>query len=457
MRPRTLRARVIVAVALSIIVAIGVLGSAVEVLVGRHLRHSLDTTLRNRAAAVEQLAVSAPALLTAPGALDSPLGGRDLSVEVVDRQGRIVGRSLALGGRVLPETRIVRRAISSGVPGFENTTLGTDEVRLFAAPLPDVAGRAAGGAVIVVTTTDELEDTVAELRDVILLAAVSAAGLAALGAAFLLRRALRPLSRLSAAAAEIERTGDAGRRLPAPETDDEVSRLAETLNAMLGSLSRAQERERRFVADASHELRTPLTALRGNVGYLARFGASPGDEVVTDLEGDAARLAELIDSLLTLSREDAAGIPEETVLLDELAREARGDDDAVFVDAPERVAVRGDRDALARALSNLLENARRYGPPGGAITIRAAQENGTARLSVSDAGPGLSEEESQHAFERFWRGDHGKPGSGLGLAIVRATAERHGGSVAVEGARFTISLPALMQLSDSRATRVEVS
>src|SRR2546429_3857140 len=109
MRLRTLRARVVVAVALSIVLAITVLGAAVEVLVGRHLHRSLDLTLRNRAADVARLAVSAPTLLTAPGALDSPLGGRDLSVEVLDRQGRVVGGSLG-GGRRGPPGRPVREA-----------------------------------------------------------------------------------------------------------------------------------------------------------------------------------------------------------------------------------------------------------------------------------------------------------------------------------------------------------
>ena len=452
MRLRTLRARVVVAVALSIVLAITVLGAAVEVLVGRHLHRSLDLTLRNRAADVARLAVSAPTLLTAPGALDSPLDGRDLSVEVLDRQGRIVGRSLALGGRVLPGSRLVQRAIQQGVGGYTNATLGSDAIRLYVAPLADIGGRSAGGAVIVSSSTNELDETMARLRDVLLLSALSAAGLAALAAAVLLRRALRPLGLLSTAAAEIERTADAGRRLPAPETQDEIGRLAETLNGMLGSLERAQERERRFVADASHELRTPLTALRGNIGYLARFGASPGDDVVIDLEDDTARLARLIDSLLVLSREDSAGVPQEIVRLDELAHEAGRADAAIEVRAPVPVPARGDRDALARALGNLIDNARRHGPMGGLITITAGSDDGSARLTVADEGRGLSAEDSLHAFERFWRGDHRQPGSGLGLAIVRATADRHGGSVSVDGSRFTISLPALTQLSESSGT-----
>ena len=278
---------------------------------------------------------------------------------------------------------------------------------------------------------------------------LAAALLGAIAVALLMRRALRPLGRLADAAADVERTGDPRRRLPEPEAVDEVGRLAATLNAMLASLERAREGERRFLADASHELRTPLTALRGNVAYLARHGATP--ELVADLEHDAERLARLADDLLVLSREESAEPPDEEVRLDELASEA----DGVEVDAPEAVAVRGDRAALERALQNLVQNAERHGPPGGRITVTVAQADGLARLTVSDEGKGLQPFEAERAFRRFWRGAHGTPGSGLGLAIVRAIAERHGGRAYVEGARFTIELPALRDLSESPGTTGE--
>ena len=137
-----------------------------------------------------------------------------------------------------------------------------------------------------------------------LLSSLVAALLAAALATVLARRALRPLRRLSTGAREIERTGDASRRLPDPHMRDEVGTLAETLNAMLASLERARAAEQRFVGDASHELRTPLTALRGNLAYATRHGADP--EVLADIEADAARLGVLLDDLLALAREDAA-------------------------------------------------------------------------------------------------------------------------------------------------------
>jgi signal transduction histidine kinase len=120
--------------------------------------------------------------------------------------------------------------------------------------------------------------------------------------------------------------------------------------------------------------------------------------------------------------------------------------------AAEEVSVRGDRLALERALTNLVENARRYGPADGRISIEVRAVDGRAMLSVSDEGPGLQPYQAARAFERFWRGRSDGEGSGLGLAIVRATAERRGGRAYAEGARFTIELPALSKVSESAAT-----
>lgn len=447
--PRSLGVRSIVAGSVAVLLALVVVGVAVDVLVGRHLHRSLDRSLRERAVEVAQLSASAPSLLTSPGSLDAPLGGQQLSVEVVDRRGRIIARSLALGGRVLPVQTTLRKVIARGRGSYANAELGSDDLRLYLAPLAETGGPAAGGAVAVAASTHDLSSTLASVHLFVLIAALAAAGLAAGALTALTRRALSPLARLARAAAEIERTGDPSRRLPEPVSDDEVGRLAQTLNAMLAGLERAREAERRFLADASHELRTPLTALLGNVSYLARHGAST--QLVADLEADARRLATLADDLLTLSREEARESAHDVVRLDEIARDA-GESEGVEVIAPEPVRVRGDRAALERALANLIENARRYGPPGGRITLEAVQAEERATLSVSDQGRGLQPYEAERAFERFWRGRSDMSGSGLGLAIVKAIAERHGGRVYVDGARFTIELPALRDLSESSAT-----
>ncbi len=450
MSPRSLSVRSILAASLAILLALAVVGIGVDLLVGRDLHRTLDRTLRQRAVEVAQLSASAPALLTTPGSLDSPLGGAQLTVEVVDRRGRIVARSLALGGRVLPVTSAVRGVVATGRGRYLDADLGGDHVRVYVAPLADVGGPAGGGAVAIAASTHDLGATLASLHLFVVVSALVAAGVAALALALLMRRALLPLGRLARAAVEIERTGDPRRRLPEPATDDEIGRLARTLNGMLAGLERARETERRFLADASHELRTPLTALRGNVAYLARHGATP--ELIADLSEDANRLATLADDLLVLSREEAAELPVERVRLDELARTAAAADSSVDVIAPVPVTVLGDRAALERALANLVENGHRHGPAEGRITVEVAGNDGTATLSVSDEGKGLQPYEAARAFERFWRGRHGTPGSGLGLAIVRATAERHGGRTYAKGSCFTIELPALRDLSESPAT-----
>ena len=424
-------------------IAVVVLGSVVDVVVARHLHSSLDHTLRSRAVAVAQLSASAPALLTTPGALDSPVGATQAMVEVVDRHGRIVARSLSLGGRVLPSS-LARETIAGESGSYRTIRFDDEELRVYAAPLADVSGPAAGGAALVAASTSDISDTLAALHLATVLAALAAAAIGAFVVALLMRGALGPLARLARAAGEIERTGDSKRRLPDPHRADEVGALASTLNAMLASLDRSRESERRFLADASHELRTPLTALRGNVAHLARYGSTP--ELVSDLEADAERLARLADDLLTLSREEADASPGEDVRLDELARVVAAPDVDISA-AP--VLVRGDRAALERALANLVENARRYGPAGGRIAVTVAEHDGRALLSVEDEGEGVSAVDGERAFERFWRARPDGAGSGLGLSIVRATAERHGGSATVEGSRFTIELPAVRKASET--------
>ena len=427
----SLRVRSALAAALATLIAVAALGLAIDVLVARHLHQSQDSTLHARAVEVAQLAASAPALLATPGSLDSPVGAEQAFVEVVDRRSRIVARSLSLRGRVLP-TSLAADAISRGTGGYRTMEIADDTLRIYTAPLANVGGPAAGGAVIVGASRADVDQTIAYVRALTVLSALGAAIVGGVALVLLIRGALRPLVRLARAAEEIERTGDPSRRLPEPQRADEVGALATTLNRMLGSLERARDAERRFLADASHELRTPLTALRGNVAHLARHGATP--ELVADLGADAERLARLADDLLALSREEAAGPPADPVRLDELARRFEAPDVDLLL---EPATVLGDQHALERAVANLVENARRHGPGGRvAITVSAG-----GRLSVEDEGAGP--ESPEQAFERFWRGSADGAGSGLGLAIVRATAERHGGRATVEGSRFTIELPAV--------------
>jgi two-component system, OmpR family, sensor kinase len=429
----------------SILAAVALFGLITVLLVGHQLRSSLDRALRQRAQEVAQLAVSAPAVLTAPGALENPASGREIAVEVIDARGRILARSLTLGVRLLPQDKLARAARVGGRTGAEDIELDGRPFRMYAAPIAQAGGPAAGGAVLVGSDTTDISNTLRSLGAVVAVSGVGVWLLAALAAAVLTRRGLRPLRRLAAAAEEIDRTADPARRLPEPAAPDEVGQLTGVLNRMLASLEAARASERRFIADASHELRTPVAALLGNAEFAARYGADP--EVLGEVRHDAARLARLVDALLVLERAGGTAPALEPVQLDELVRVAVSDQvhvgGRVALGRIDHVRVRADAEEITRALANLIENGLVHGPSDGRVTVALIRHEGWALLSVSDEGPGPDPEQRERLFERFWRGAGAseRPGSGLGLSIVAAIVGRHGGSVSVDGSRFTIELP----------------
>ena len=450
-RPQTLRVRLVLAATGSIVLALALFGVATVVVVQHELRSSLDNALRQRAEQVAELAVSAPAVLSTPGALESPVSGHQIVVEVIDAQGRIVARSLTLGAGLLPEDRLTQAARVSGATGFENIDLDGRLFRLYAAPIA-LSGPAGGGAVLVASDTTDIARTTDHLGFVVVLIGAGVALLAALAAAALTRRGLLPLRRLASAAGEIERTADPSRRLPSTDTADEIGQLTGVLNRMLASLEAARAGERRFLADASHELRTPVTTLLGNVEFAARHGADP--EVLEELVRDARRLARLVDDLLALERAGEGSAASEGAAVDlagVVSEVVASHDGRVIASASAGpVLVRGDAGELARALENLVENALVHGPDGGSVTVSVVRDDGRVWLTVRDEGPGPDPGDADRLFERFWRGPgaSARPGSGLGLSIVAAIAQRHAGLVRVDGSAFTLDLPALEPLDE---------
>ena len=299
--------------------------------------------------------------------------------------------------------------------------------------------------VVVASDTTDIAHTTGRLGVLVALVGVIVVALAAFAAALLTRRSLQPLGRLASAAGEIERTGDPARRLPDAVVDDEVGQLTGVLNRMLSSLASSRAAERRFLADASHELRTPVTTLLGNVDYAARHGADP--EVLDDLRHDAARLARLVDSLLALERAGEAGASFEPVSVDELARDVIDTAGARVVAGQLAPAtVDGDPEALARALTNLVENGLVHGPAGGTVTVavqaRTAARSCGFRCPTRDPARTRTDAISCSSGSGGARRPAGRPGAGLGLSIVAAIAHAHGGSVQVEGSTFTLTLPA---------------
>jgi signal transduction histidine kinase len=307
----------------------------------------------------------------------------------------------------------------------------------------------------------DLDHTLHRVRVFLLLGVLGGTILALLAGLATAQRAMRPIVQLTEAAREIERTRDPKRRLPKPEADDEVAELARTLEDMLESLDAARaeteqmlERQRAFVADASHELRTPLTSVLANLDLLADELRGEQAETAEAALRAARRMRRLVGDLLLLARADAErSQPHRPTDLAEVLIDVASElgpvaeDHELSIDARPAV-VPGVRDDLHRLLLNLLENAVRHTPPGTRIHASTELVDGVATMVVEDDGPGISPDLERRVFDRFVRGaGDGGRGSGLGLSIVRAVAEFHGGTVALErpdggtGTRFVIRIP----------------
>lgn len=325
--------------------------------------------------------------------------------------------------------------------------LDNGEIQAVGAPLTDV--------------DNAVDDLVTKVVFGGTLAALTAAGVSW----WFIRRGLQPVDHMVATAAAIA-DGDLAARINAPDPATELGRLGTALNDMLTQIETAdaartasEERLRRFVADAAHELRTPLTSLRG-YAELYRQGALPDENAVTTamsrIESEGARMARLVDDLLLLARLDQArGVERKPVDLTALVTDAVADFQVVAPSHPvslqvEPVVVAGDRLRLRQVVDNLLTNVRTHTPAGTRVTVVLRKDDDHAVFSVADNGPGISPEDQEHIFERFWRADRARTrsrgGSGLGLAIVASLVEAHGGSIAIssqsgQGSTFTVRLP----------------
>ncbi|HSB89410.1 MAG TPA: ATP-binding protein [Anaerolineales bacterium] len=272
--------------------------------------------------------------------------------------------------------------------------------------------------------------------------------------------ALRPLDQVTSTALQITRADDLSRRIPmsGPPTD-EVGRLIEAFNETLERLEGLFITQRRFMADVSHELRTPLTAIRGNVDLIQRLGkADP--ESLEAITSEVERMTRLVRDVLLLAQAESGNLPlgREVVELDtlllEVFKEARllaQDRVDVRLGSEDQVRVMGDRDRLKQVALNLIANALEHTPQGGTVTLGLACVGDWARLTVTDTGPGIPQEELPHIFERFYRIDRsrrraGASGAGLGLSIAYWIARSHNGRIEVasepgQGSTFSLWLP----------------
>ena len=310
-------------------------------------------------------------------------------------------------------------------------------------------GRVEGRSVLVRVFRDqtEMRRALAEIVGVSMLGFPLAVTLAAIGGYLIATRSLRPLDAMARQARRIT-SESLSKRLPNPNPDDELGRLATVFNDTLARLEASFAELQRFTADASHELRSPLTALRA-VGEVAlRDGNDPGAlrETIGSMLEEAQRLTDLVDALLTLARMDATkadaarGEVNISTLLEEvrdqfevLANEKR---QMIAVTSDDDITVRADRTLLHLALVNLVHNAIQHGPADSKILITAARRARKIEISVKDHGPGIPREYHEKIFERFFRIDRARSraqgGAGLGLAIAKQAVERIGGRIVLE-------------------------
>ncbi|MFU8839827.1 MAG: sensor histidine kinase [Nitriliruptoraceae bacterium] len=342
------------------------------------------------------------------------------------------------------------------------TTVGSLDADLRWRAVVDV--RPDGRSVALAVPMDGVEAAIARLVTIQVVAGLGLLVALGAGAWVVLRAELRPLERIAGTARSIT-SGSLDQRIPTTDGSTEVTELATALNTMLDDLERAfqdraaaQDRLRRFVADASHELRTPLTSIQG-YAELYRLADDPGevdlDLVLGRIEVESGRMRELVEDLLALARlEEGAPLTQTPVDVSALAADACASaaaldpDAAVELDAPEARTVVGDPRLLRRAIGNLVSNAVRHTPPGTRVEVTVRDLGASIEVEVRDHGPGIDPALLPRVFDRFVQGEPSRSasGSGLGLSIVQAVATEHGGRATAAnapdgGAVLTLRLP----------------
>jgi two-component system, OmpR family, sensor histidine kinase MprB len=441
---RSLASRVALLATMAVGVSVALVALAAYFTVRHQLQATMDHSLLNRASAAAR--TSAINELKAPAWV---FGAADVKIGFMTSQGEAIGtengpqdETITLGA---PEVAVAR-----GDRGYSCRTIATDagDYRVAAVPSNEP-----GVALVVAQSLEPNEYTLDKLGLVLFFfgaAGVIAAGLAGWAGA---RNGLRPVRRLTDAAEEIART----EKLEPIDVggNDEIARLAGAFNAMLAALAASRDRQRQLVADAGHELRTPLTSLRTNLDLLTqaetRGGLSDASraELMDDVRFQIEELTTLIGDLTELARDEPTTVELQSVDLSEVVDRAvqrvrRRASSLHFDVHTEPWWLTGEPSALERAVTNLLDNAAKWSPPLGTVTVRLAGGS----LLVADQGSGIDEADAPHVFDRFYRSTESRtlPGSGLGLAIVRQVAERHGGSVRVGrsddgGAAFWLEVP----------------
>lgn len=416
---------------------------------------------------------------------DSGFGFPDLDLftsgagaQVINVDGTVYMRSENLGNMVVPNHRNALDKIQQGKPYLDYTT-DFDNVPFLVYSKPLIVKDVLLGAVQIVQPIDSVENTLNQVSRYLILGTALSLVLAAIVGALIAHRALAPIGAITSTASGITRTRDLGQRLQIADQASEVGQLAATFNDMLDRIQKLFDTQERLIADVSHELRTPLTTMQGNVELLqrmatvennpARWGANNAEilrETLSEVENETHRMSKMINDLLLLAQADSGALQlqwssvEMDTLLLEVYRQTKRMADLrrgpgtldVRLGHEDQALVWGDRERLRQLLLNLTDNAIKYTPEGGAVTLSLANEDGWVRISVSDTGIGIHPDNQAQIFHRFYRTDKARSrelgGSGLGLSIVQWIAQAHNGRITVEsevqqGSTFILWLPEL--------------
>ena len=448
-RVGTIRARTTIAACLVVAVALAI--SAVLVLAV--LRDSLvdNVDRATRARAVDLAAAAKAGSLPEEPALP---GEEDAIVQVVDESGKVRSASVNFANRPpittdRPVGSRPERHTMQGLPEAEDTT----DFRIVALRTDDNMGKTL--YVYVANSLEPVEESVDAVRGILVLGLPLLLVFVGATTWVVVGRALRPVEAIRAQVADFS-TRDLSRRVPEPNIDDEVGRLATTMNVMLDRLQRFAERQRAFVADASHELQSPIASSRAELEVAVGHPTTTDwPATAADLLDDNERMERLVRDLLFLARADDPGavashapVDLDDVVLTEVERIRSRARSHIVASPVSAVEVSGSADQLRRVIRNLLENADRHAESQ--VTVELHGSDGTAVIVVADDGAGVPAGEHERIFERFTRLDDSRSratgGAGLGLAIAKEIVEAHRGRIVVEsgtsGARFVVRLPA---------------
>ena len=461
-----IRTRLTLQFLLTMIGILGVYSVAILVFTGFSLDSDIETSMHETALKLASQISQHPGGLYAVSQQElDTLVSADLAAQVQDQNGKELASSTGWKQRNLPVSLI--QGITA-VDQAQRVTAGQIDIYLYRHAV--FVGTHVRGYVLIAQSAAISALALKVLIRFLFSWATVFIGVAGLLVWLLVRRATRPLERLAGAASEIAAASDHSLRLQAEGSNDEIKRLAQTINDMLQALEEAylqvqavNKLQRHFLADVSHELRTPLTIMLSSLDLLKKEGGADPRFLAGELENirtETERMARLVTQLLILARTDASATVarKPLFLVDVVAdtcREARPAGDRPGLECQglgrlEDAVVLGNADYLKQLFLILLENACKYTPEDGTVEVSGTLNEDTVAITVADTGIGIAENDLPRVFDRFYRADNARfrSGMGLGLAIARSIAEQHGGTITAaselgRGSRFTVTLPLL--------------